>query len=140
MNIARINGDIKTAPQGYTIISAFSDDLSCVVGIPKVMNEMFNVDRRRDAIKYYKSGNLGKLDNLYLLFVKETSYDAPNWDRFVAAFKDFKNKCIKNKIKKIAMPKICCGKNGFNDVAVLDIIMDEFENTDIDIIIYDLEK
>lgn len=140
MIITSINADIRTAPQGYTIVSAFSDDINCKVGISKVMNEMFDVDGRRDVIKHYKSGNLGKLDNLFLLFVKETSYDAPDWDRFTEALRDFKNKCIKNKINKIAMPKICCGKNGFSWIDVDIVLEDILGSLDIDIIVYDLEK
>ena len=140
MTITSINADIRTAPQGYTIVSAFSDDINCEVGISKVMNEMFGVDGRRDVIKHYKSGNLGKLDNLFLLFVKETSYDAPNWDRFEAALDDFKDKCIKNTIKKVAMPKICCGKGGFCFIDVSEKIISAFDDTNIDIIVYDLEK
>lgn len=140
MNITSINADIRTAPQGYTIVSAFSDDINCKVGISKVMNEMFGVDGRRDVIKHYKSGNLGKLDNLFLLFVKKTSYDAPDWDRFTEALRDFKKKCIKNKINKIAMPKICCGKNGFSWIDVDIVLEDILGSLDIDIIVYDLES
>lgn len=140
MTITSINADIRTAPQGYTIVSAFSDDINCEVGISKVMNEMFNIDGRKDVIKYFKSGNLGKLDNLYFLFVKETSYDAPDWDRFEAALNDFKEKCIKNKIRKIAMPKICCGKGGFSFIDVSQKIIDVFTDINVDVVIYDLEK
>lgn len=139
MNYNFINADIKTAPQGYTIVSAFSDDINCEVGISKVMNEMFNVDKRRDAIKHYKSGNLGKIDNLYLLFVKKSSYDSPDWDRFVAALKDFRDKCVKNKIKKIAMPLICCGKGGFALADVVDTIESILVDLDVSILIYSLE-
>lgn len=140
MIITSINADIRTAPQGYTMVAAFSDDLNCGVGIPRVMNEMFGITFREDVIKKFNSGNIAKLDNLYMLFVKHTSYDAPDWDRFTEALRNFKKKCIKNKINKIAMPKICCGKNGFSWIDVEIVLEDILGSLDIDIIVYDLES
>jgi len=135
--IIEIKGDIRTAPQGYSIAAAFSDDLNCNVGIPKIMDEMFNIVDRIEAIKRYKKTDaIAKLDNLYLLFVKESSYDTPIYNRMVIALKELRKRCEKDCIKKLAMPKICTGSGGFDWEKVNDAIMDAFMLTDIDIVIY----
>lgn len=137
MSINEINADIRTAPQGYTLVSAFSDDLNCNVGMPKIMNEMFNIAERKDVVKKYKnSKNIAKLDNLFLLLVKDTSYDAPIWDRLTDGLKELRDRCEKNGIKKLAMPRICTGNVGFDWDSVCDEIMNTFMLSDIDIVVY----
>jgi len=137
MNIIEIKGDIRTVPQGYSIASAFSYDIDCSVGVPKVMDEIFDIVDRKAAIKRYKkTDSIAKLDNLYLLFVKKSSYDAPNYDRLTTALKELRKKCEKDCVKKLAMPKICTGAGGFDWEIVLDAIIDEFSLMDIDIVIY----
>lgn len=137
MRIDEISADIRTAPQGYTLVSAFSDDLNCSVGMPKIMNEMFNITERTDVVKRYKNAkNIAKLDNLFLLLVKDTSYDAPIWNRLADALAELRDKCEKNGIKKLAMPKICTGAEGFDWDSVCDEIMNAFMLSDIDIVVY----
>ena len=137
MRINEISADIRTAPQGYTLVSAFSDDLNCNVGMPKIMNEMFNITERVDVVKRYKNAkNIAKLDNLFLLLVKDTSYDAPIWNRLIDALAELRDKCEKNGIKKLAMPKICTSAEGFDWDSVCDEIMNTFMLSDIDIVVY----
>lgn len=137
MNIIELKGDIRTVPQGYSIAAAFSDDLNCGTGMPKILDEMFDIVERVKAIKRYKKTNaIAKLDNLYLLFVKESSYDTPIYNRMVTALKELRKRCEKDCIKKLAMPKICTGSGGFDWDMVNDAIMDAFTLMDIDIVIY----
>lgn len=140
MNFSVINADIKTAPQGYTMLSSFSDDLNCDVGISNVMNEMFDIKNRTDVVKRFKSGNLAKLDNLYMLLVRKTSYDSVDVDRFKDALTEFAAKCEKNKIKKVAMPATCTGKNGISLGYLYEMLDDIFELLDVNIIMYVPEK
>ena len=128
MYFHEIIADIKAVPQGYTIVSAFSSDLNCNVGIQKAIGEMFDLNERKDHIKVSKSGNLAKIDNLYLLIVKESSYDAPVWERFKESIEEFKKKCVKNHITRIAMPRILVGKNGFEWDDVFDLLIDTFSD------------
>ena len=113
-----INADIKTAPQGYTMVSAFSADFNCSVGINKVMDQMFNIEKRKSHIKVFKGGKLAKLDNL------------------ITCLEEFKTRCKKNGITKVAMPAICTGKNGFAVDDVIQAIDEIFFDTDISIVMY----
>ena len=140
MNINFVNADIKTAPQGYTIVSAFSADLDCGAGINRAMDDMFSITARKDAVKRFKSKNLAKIDNLYMLLVKDTSYDAPNKVRLEKALKEFCDKCMKNGIKKVAMPALCTGKNGITLDELFELLDSIFFGTDIDILMYVPEK
>lgn len=136
MTINFINADIKTAPQGYTMVSAFSSDFNCSVGINKVMDQMFNIEKRKSNIKVFKGRKLAKLDNLYMLLVKNSSYDKPVFDNLIACFEEFKAKCKKNGITKVAMPAICTGKNGFAIDDVLQAIDEIFYDSGISILMY----
>lgn len=136
MTINFINADIKTAPQGYTMVTAFSSDFNCNVGINKVMDQMFNIEKRKSNIKVFKGRKLAKLDNLYMLLVKDSSYDKPVFDNLIACLEEFKAKCKKNGITKVAMPAICTGKNGFAVDDVIQAIDEIFFDTNISVVMY----
>jgi O-acetyl-ADP-ribose deacetylase (regulator of RNase III) len=71
-----------------------------------------------------------------MLFVKESSYDRPMWDALRTSLTKLAKKVKKKNIKKLAMPKICCGKNGFDWEDVRDLIVDVFsDNDDLEIVI-----
>lgn len=125
--------DIRDVPQGHTLVGAFSTDMTWV-GVPKIMNDMFDISIRDD--KKHEVGDVAKIDNLYMLFVKESSYDAPRLDALYDCIEKLAKKIQKKKITKLAMPKICCGKNGFTwDSEVLPILEEVFADIDVDVMV-----
>lgn len=134
--MARINEtimDIVNVPQGWTLTSAFSTDMNWI-GLPGYLNEAFNITDRDN--KDHKVGSVGKIDNLYMLFVKDSSYDNPEWSALVCSLQKLANKVEKKHIKKLAMPKICTGKNGFSwEDDVKPLIDFVFSDVDVDIMI-----
>lgn len=124
--------DIKYVPQGYTLVAAFSTDRNWI-NLPGLMDEIFNINDRDD--NEYGVGDVGKIDNLYMLFVKESSYDAPIWSALEKSLNTLTKKVVKKGIKNLAMPKICCGKNGFDWEDVENLIEEIFADIDINIMV-----
>lgn len=131
-NIYEVNIDIENVPQGFVLASAFSTDMKWI-GMPGLMNSLFNITER--DTEEHEVGDVSKIDNLYMLFVKESSYDAPMWSALEKCLTKLANKVSKKGIKKLAMPRICSGKNGFLWDDVLQMIEEIFNDIDIEIMI-----
>ena len=132
MRINEINIDIAEVSQGYTLAVAFSTDMNWI-GLPGYMNSLFYITERDD--KEHEVGSVSKIDNLYMLFVKESSYDNPSWSALEGCLTKLSNKIVNKKIRKLAMPKICCGKNGFQWDDVKQMIEEIFYDIDVEILI-----
>ena len=60
--------DIFTIPQGFTLASAFSTDMNWI-GLPGEFNVNYMITKRDN--KEHEVGSVAKIDNLYMMFVKE---------------------------------------------------------------------
>lgn len=135
MRINKVKMDIATVPQGYCLVGAFSTDMKFEVGTPGLFNRMFDITNRID--EKCKVGTAKRIDNLYMLFVKESSYDTLNSINLTLALDDLHKKLMKKKVRKIAMPKICSGKNGLDWEEVEDYLWNVFDEDDIEILVCD---
>lgn len=133
MDINEVRMSIVSAPQGYNLVGAFSSDLNCSVGLPAVFDKMFDITERVD--QQLEPGMVFRLDNLFILTVKESSYDAPSMTMLKKSLEKLKETVQVLGIKKIAMPRICTGKNGFSWDYVFGIICETFDYTDVDILV-----
>lgn len=135
MRINNVKMDISTVPQGYCLVGAFSTDMKFEVGTPGLFNRMFDITNRID--EKCKVGTAKRIDNLYMLFVKESSYDMPDYGALEQALDDLREKLIKKKVKKIAMPKICTGTGNLDWQEIEDLICTIFDEDDIEILVCD---
>ena len=135
MKINEIKMDIATVPQGYTLVGAFSTDKNFSIGTPGLFNRTFEITNRTDGD--FKVGTAKRIDNLYMLFVKESSYDMPDWTALENALCDLRKKVTKKRIRKLAMPKICTGGGGFDWQQVENLICDIFDDVDVEILVCD---
>ena len=131
-NIREVNMDISTVPQGWTLAGAFSTDMEWI-GMPGLMNDLFDITER--DTEEHEVGSVAKIDNLYMLFVKESSYDAPMWSSLEDCLTKLAKKVSKKGIKKLAMPRICSGKNGFLWDDIHQMIEEIFYDVDVDIMV-----
>lgn len=123
--------NIENVPQGYTLAAAFSTDMNWT-RLPELLNNMFSITERDH--KKHKVGSVAKIDNLYMLFVKESSYDAPMFSALIATMEKLAKKVKKNGIKRLAIPKICTGKNGFDWFDVYNVIEEAFADVNVEIL------
>ena len=85
---------------------------------------------------YYDYKSLGTFN----LITKEYVWQKPTYITMGAALKDLRNQVEEKQIKKLAMPLIGCGIDGLSFKFVRQLIIETFENLDIEITIYYLEK
>lgn len=139
MRITELEINIMAVPQGYYLATAISKDKNFDVGIPALFNKQYNITERIANSEHSVDFEIGEaylLDNVYLLVVKDSSYDMPDRDALINAIHEMRVNITENKlIKKLAIPKICCGKNGFDWQDIKLLIEEEFKDTDVDILV-----
>lgn len=129
--------DLFSVSNEYYIAHSISGDYSLGAGVAKKINRKYAMSYKLEA--FYpnkKNKNCALLiDNVFNLVTKKTLFDKPTYDTVKNALKDMKKQCIKQNIKKIAMPHISCGMDGLSWKLVKPIIYEVFEDTDIEILI-----
>ncbi len=139
MEIVEIKNNIISVPQGWYIAHAISSDFNFNAGLPKIMDSVFNLKDSLDCLYSGTSFDVGtaiQTGNVFNLIVKESSYDAPDEQALLDALIDLRDLCDSMGIKKLAMPKICSGKNGLDwENVVLETIKFVFDDSDITILI-----
>jgi len=91
-----------------------------------------------ESIKQKKSGNTGfciMIKNTGNLITKNYTYNKPTYLSLQNALIDLKNQMLYNNYTKLAMPHIGCGLDGLSWGKVRQMIMDIFEDTNIDVTI-----
>jgi len=139
MKITEVNMSIFSAPQGYYAAGAISRDLNFSVGLPALYDKTFNIKKRfeyvygeSDEIEVGKSYSLG---NLFLLVVKDSSYDSPNKKELFNAIENMRDIMEYESVGKLAMPKICCGKNGLEWEEVERMLEMIFGDSNVEILV-----
>ena len=143
MKMNEIEMNIFNVPQGYYLAQGISKDLDFSVGLPAQFNKVYNMSEKLEAIaddyaEYELEIEVGEvviMDNVFNLVVKETSYDKPNRGAFIDALREMCDLAEYLGIKKIAIPRICCGQNGFKWEQVKTLIKFIFEDSDIKILV-----
>ena len=142
MIINEVKGNVLMTEEEMTIAHAISGDYTLGAGIAKVINEELDMAKKLhlnfDNSDGSQLGNALYVDNIFNLVVKETYRDTVDEDDLYAALLDMRNQCEEKGIKKIAMPKICCGREKMEWEDVKELIEDAFAETDIVILVYSL--
>ena len=143
MKITEVELNIMSAPQSYYLANGISRDLNFATGLPAVFDKMYNMKEKietfyQDEYTHEPVIELGEavlIDNVFNLVVKESSYDKPDKDRLLDAITDMRDQMEEEVITKLAIPKICCGRNGLNwdDVkAMFELV---FVDADVQILV-----
>lgn len=144
MIIREENINILNAPQGYTIAVDFSADMNYESGLSKVLNETFNIEERLPDSLIIIDGNeddpldcgqIYEVGNLYMLIVKENSFDLPDHSYLMESLEELRKQCEFDHIKRLAIPKICSEENEFEWEDVKQLIDIVFRETDVEILV-----
>lgn len=138
MNILHEKRDVFTVPQGYYILGALSTDFEYNVGFPKAFDNVFDLKYRIKKCMpddQFNPGDVLTIGNAIVLFVKESSYDAVDEKALYESLMTLRDVLEEEGIEKIAMPKICSGKNGIPWDITLDVISHVFRDADVEILI-----
>ena len=133
--------DIFTMPSEYYLAHCISADFALGAGIAKEFSNRYSVKEKllvNFSDKRFKLQSVGTcilIDKVFNLITKQRCYSKPTYENVKFALEDMKKICKTKEIKKIAMPKIGCGLDRLEWNKVKQIILDTFEDTDIEIVI-----
>lgn len=142
MRMIEIDLNIMSAPQSYYLAQGISKDLNFSTGLPALFERMYGIKNKIETffVDEYTDKtdiNLGEavlVDNVFNLVVKESSYNKPDADRLLDALTDMRDQMEEKMIKKLAIPKLCCGRNGLEWDDVKSAIEFVFDDSDIQIL------
>jgi hypothetical protein len=143
MKMIEIDMNIMHAPQSYYLAQAISKDLNFNVGLPALFEKMYNMKQKIEV--FYGNEHTGEtdlnlgeaflIDNVFNLVVKESSYHTPDKDLLLDAIIDMRDSMEYEMITKLAIPKICCGRNGLEWDEVKAMFEFVFEDSDVEILV-----
>ena len=141
MNFKEETRDLFTVPQGYYLAHCISGDYSLGAGIAAQFVDVYNMRYKLhrnypipDGEKFANVGEALLIDNVFNLVTKDRVYHKPTYDTLIETLEDMKKQCKNLDIDKIAMPRIGCGLDGLSWDTVEEIIMEVFEDTDMEIL------
>lgn len=143
MRITEIDLNIMSAPQSYYLSQGISKDLNFSTGLPALFERMYGMKEKIEAsyVDDYTDNvdiELGEailVDNVFNLIVKENSYNKPDSDRLLDAIVNMRDQMDAKMIKKLAIPKICCGRNGLEWDDVRSMFEFVFADSDVQILV-----
>lgn len=136
MKMVELEINIMGVPQGYYLAQGISRDLNFKVGLPAVFEKQYKMAAK---LKHnYTDIELGKallVDNVFNLVAKDSSYDFPDRDMLMDAIINMRDQMETNMITKLAIPKICCGRNGLDWDDVKSMFEFIFDDSDVQILV-----
>lgn len=144
--------DLFTVPDDYYLAHCISADFALGAGIAVEFNRRFNmrnllkaqhkdylVDwdyearRQDDSIADY--GDCLLIGRVFNLVTKRNYWYKPTAASLVIALSRMKELALEHNVTKIAMPRIGCGLDRLEWVAVRHLIKEIFDDTDIEILV-----
>lgn len=148
MTILEKDGNLFDIDYKYALAHCISEDCEMGKGIARqfvhefpymkrYVYDMVHVNNIHYPCAIVYPFSLQKVINI---ITKDRYFDLPTYDSIRKGIKHAASICESLNIKYLAMPRIGCGKDGLNWNTVKEIIIDEFENLDIEIIIINWRK
>ena len=136
MKMVELEINIMGVPQGYYLAQGISRDLNFKVGLPAVFEKQYNMAAKLK--RNYTDIELGKallVDNVFNLVAKDSSYDFPDRDMLMDAIINMRDQMETNMVTKLAISKICCGRNGLDWDDVKSMFEFIFDDSDVQILV-----
>ena len=142
MTIREEQRDLFTVPQGYYLAHCISGDYALGAGIAKQFVEIY--DMKNKLFHQYplaanrRYGHVGEallVDNVFNRVTKPRAFMKPTYDDLADAIDDMANQMYDKEITKLAIPLLGCGLDRLEWDRVKEIIEDEFDYTDVDILV-----
>lgn len=137
-----IGQDLFKVPQGYYLAHCISGDYALGAGIAVQFAEHYNMREKlhkrfpiADGVKFANVGKALLVDNVFNLVTKARCFHKPTYDTLYETLVDMREQCENLDIKKVAMPLIGCGLDRLNWEKVVDVIIDVFDDLDIEILV-----
>jgi O-acetyl-ADP-ribose deacetylase (regulator of RNase III) len=129
--------DLFKVPDDYYLAHCISADAEMGKGIAVEFDKRFALSRTRTdgALGWLKIGDCFEEGKVFSLVTKQRYYDKPTYDTLTMALMNLLAICVELNIKYLAMPKIGCGLDRLSWPKVREIILELFNEIDINILI-----
>jgi len=118
----------------YFLVHCIAEDARMGAGIAVDFTNHFPEIKKLRKMDL-KVGSCVKIDRVFNLITKKRSSGKPIYQTLTSSLIQCKDICLKEDIKKLAMPKIGCGLDRLQWPKVREIIQDVFKDTSIEILI-----
>lgn len=136
MTIKKVKQDILALDRNeYFIAHCISGDFTLGAGLAKKINEKFDMSRKLSEKFTFKPGQRVALyvDGFFNLVTKDSYKDKATYEGLRECLLDMKINLYYFGAKKLAIPRLGCGKDKLEWNVVEAIINECFDNMDIDI-------
>lgn len=141
MTYSEVKGDLFTAPNDCYFAHCISADYALGAGIAREFNRRYNMSYRlHRKYPFSDTGDCLLIDNVFNLVTKLRYYYKPTYDDFTKSLVELRKQCELLHITKLAMPRIGCGLDKLKWERVRDIIKSVFNESDISIVVYSLQR
>lgn len=132
--------DLFSVDGDYHLAHCISADFGMGKGIVIEFNKRFDMKNKLkqlypNYLQTWTNGDCLKEEKVFNLITKERYYGKPTLITLKNALIKMKEICLKENITKIAMPKIGCGLDQLNWSDVKRLLLETFEDTDIEIFV-----
>jgi len=132
--------NLLSVPQGYMLAHCISGDYALGAGIAKQIDQAFGMkDMLKTRWRFIDYDSCGPIcltcANVYNLVTKPKFWNKPTLGTLREALLSMRRNAETDGVKKIAMPKIGCGLDRLNWEDVKKIIMEIFDDMDVEILV-----
>ncbi|XP_047098827.1 transcription initiation factor TFIID subunit 1-like isoform X2 [Schistocerca piceifrons] len=141
--VTETSGDLFTAPADYSLAHCVAEDMRMGSGIAVTFRQTFRrVDELLDQRKRQGQVAVLELDSrfIYYLVTKRESTGKPTMETLERSLVAMGQHVIENNVKKIAMPRIGCGRDRLEWRRVKPLIESIFSGTGAQIIVYNYDE
>lgn len=149
MTLTEEKRDLFSVDDSYFVAHCISSDIKMGAGIAPLIDTAFGVKSRmermygdtilRDFRKIEeRDGYCGMcivVGRVLNLITKKNYWEKPTYSSMRLALKRMRYECMANGISKVAMPRIGCGLDKLDWGVVREMIIEVFDDTDIDILV-----
>ena len=142
MTIREEKRDLFTVSQGYYLAHCISGDYALGAGIAKQFDKIYNMREKlfhmyplNPGTKYGHVGEALLVDNVFNLVTKPRSFQKPTYDDLEDAIEDMAEQMYDKEITRLAIPLLGCGLDRLEWDNVKAIIENQFDYTDVDILV-----
>ncbi|KAJ1528636.1 hypothetical protein ONE63_007031 [Megalurothrips usitatus] len=137
------NGDLFEMDSEYALAHCVGSDFIMSSGVAVKFRKKFrSVPELLEQNK--KPGEVAFINHsgryVYYLVTKLASTGKPTWENFENSVREWKKLCVDHKIKKVAIPKIGCGRDHLDWNKVQNLLNSQFRDTGIEVTVCVIER
>lgn len=136
MKFIEEKGDLFSVPSDYYLAHCISSDFALGAGIAVQFDKRYNMrERLKNEDCTCHIGNVVLVDNVFNLITKKHCHLKPTYHSLEQAIITMKNIMYEMGVTKLAIPKIGCGLDKLEWEKVREILISNFMDTDVEILV-----